>query len=150
MRGVERPGRQQGCKIERDTKTHNTNPQHTKTQNHPRLFPPQNARTCTHAHDHTHSEEVSKARLNRMRGVEHHDRVDEELYHDFESDEARRRRLLKEQKEQQRLDKLASKKGEAAAAAERKASEARRAKEGAARGNLFYKVTVRVRVCDCD
>jgi hypothetical protein len=33
---------------------------------------------------------VSKARLNAMRGVEHHDRIDAELYHDYESDEARK------------------------------------------------------------
>lgn len=33
---------------------------------------------------------MSKARLNRLRGVEHHDRIDEELYHDFESEEARK------------------------------------------------------------
>ena len=39
---------------------------------------------------HNPSEEVSKARLNRMRGVEHHDRIDEELYNDYESEEAKR------------------------------------------------------------
>ncbi len=36
------------------------------------------------------SEEVSKARLNRIRGVEHHDRLDQQLYQDFESEEAKK------------------------------------------------------------
>ena len=36
------------------------------------------------------SEEVSKARLNRIRGVEQHDRLDEQLYQDFESEEAKK------------------------------------------------------------
>jgi hypothetical protein len=35
-------------------------------------------------------EEVSKARLNRLRGVEHHDRIDEALYQDWESEDAKR------------------------------------------------------------
>ncbi|GBF92117.1 DNA topoisomerase [Raphidocelis subcapitata] len=88
-------------------------------------------------------EEVSRARLNALRGVEHHDRIDEQLYQDWESEDAKRRRLVKEAKEQMRLVKVASKKGEAAAAAEGKAAEARKAKEGVARGTLFYKVTVK-------
>ncbi|KIZ02004.1 hypothetical protein MNEG_5958 [Monoraphidium neglectum] len=88
-------------------------------------------------------EEVSKARLNRLRGVEHHDRIDEALYQDWESEDARRRRLAKEAKEKERLEKIATKKGEAAAAVERKASDAKRAKEGVGRGNLFYRVTVK-------
>lgn len=36
------------------------------------------------------SEEVSKARLNTIRGVEAADRIDEELYHDFETDAAKK------------------------------------------------------------
>jgi hypothetical protein len=36
------------------------------------------------------SEEVSKNALNRIRGVESQDRVDEELYHDFETGAARK------------------------------------------------------------
>jgi hypothetical protein len=36
------------------------------------------------------SEEVSKNALNRIRGVESQDRVDEELYHDFETEAARK------------------------------------------------------------
>lgn len=36
------------------------------------------------------SEEVSKARLNKIRGVEHHERLDEQLYHDYETEEQRK------------------------------------------------------------
>jgi hypothetical protein len=54
-------------------------------------FPPPHPRPAAHpAPPPAPSEEVSKARLNAMRGVEHHDRIDAELYHDFESEEARK------------------------------------------------------------
>ncbi len=36
------------------------------------------------------SEEVSKARLDRIRGLEHQERLDEELYQDFETQEQRK------------------------------------------------------------
>jgi len=35
------------------------------------------------------SEEVSKARLNRLRGLDNHERIDEELYADFETSDAK-------------------------------------------------------------
>jgi len=35
-------------------------------------------------------EEISKARLNRLRGLDNHERIDEELYHDYESEEAKK------------------------------------------------------------
>jgi hypothetical protein len=44
----------------------------------------------TASHTSDHREEVSKARLNKIRGVEHHERVDEALYHDYETEEQRR------------------------------------------------------------
>eukprot|EP00877_Chromochloris_zofingiensis_P003200 jgi/Chrzof1/12881/Cz07g10220.t1 len=89
-------------------------------------------------------EEISKKRLNHIRGLEHHDRIDEALYHDFESEDARKRRLAKEEKEKNRLEKLAAKKGEAVAAAEGKKAAAAEAKKAPQiRGNLFYRVTVK-------
>ncbi|KAG2444490.1 hypothetical protein HXX76_001240 [Chlamydomonas incerta] len=93
-------------------------------------------------------EEVSKARLNRIRGVEQHDRLDEQLYQDFETEEAKKKRLAKEAREQEKLKKLIEKHGEGSKEAEAKRKElaaaAGAAKPGAAmRGNLFYKVTVK-------
>ncbi|PNW88219.1 hypothetical protein CHLRE_01g019750v5 [Chlamydomonas reinhardtii] len=93
-------------------------------------------------------EEVSKARLNRIRGVEHHDRLDEQLYQDFETEEAKKKRLAKEAREQEKLKKLIEKHGEGSKEAEAKRKElaavAGAAKPGAnMRGNLFYKVTVK-------
>jgi hypothetical protein len=109
----------------------------------PSLFAWPDARSHTHACKKT-SEEVPVSALNRMRGVAHHERIDEALYGDYESEDAKKRRLAKEAREQQRIEKIAEKKGEAAAAAERKAVDARRAKEAAGRGGaLFYRVTVR-------
>ncbi|WIA42896.1 hypothetical protein OEZ86_008811 [Tetradesmus obliquus] len=95
-------------------------------------------------------EEVSRARLNTLRGLGDHARVDEQLYHDYESEDARKKRLAKEAKEKQRLEKLAATKGEAAAAAAaadaaRKAADGKKA--GPARGTLFYKVTVKDNGC---
>lgn len=36
------------------------------------------------------SEEISKARLDKIRGVERHDRLDAELFNDFESEDQRK------------------------------------------------------------
>ena len=48
-------------------------------------------RTLTMLYLHLYcSEEVSKERLNALRGLTNHQRIDEELYHDFESEEARK------------------------------------------------------------
>lgn len=44
----------------------------------------------THTHAHNNSEEVSKARLNRLRGLDNHERIDEELYADFETSDAKK------------------------------------------------------------
>ncbi|KAG2493640.1 hypothetical protein HYH03_008157 [Edaphochlamys debaryana] len=91
-------------------------------------------------------EEVSKARLNRIRGVEHHDRLDEQLYQDFESEEAKKKRLAKEAKDKEKLQKLIDKHGEGAAPVEaerKKMAAAAKAAGGAMRGNLFYRVTVK-------
>jgi hypothetical protein len=35
-------------------------------------------------------EELSRSRLDKIRGIERHDRLDEELYHDFESEDKRK------------------------------------------------------------
>ncbi|KAG2447229.1 hypothetical protein HYH02_007969 [Chlamydomonas schloesseri] len=93
-------------------------------------------------------EEVSKARLNRIRGVEHHGRLDEQLYQDFETEEAKKKRVAKEAREQEKLKKLIEKHGEGSKEVESKRKElaaaAGAAKPGAnMRGNLFYKVTVK-------
>ncbi|KAF8057634.1 TOP6B [Scenedesmus sp. PABB004] len=93
-------------------------------------------------------EEVSKARLNALRGVCAVERVDAELYHDYESEEAKKKRLAKEARERERLEKLAAKKGDAAAAASAaaaaaKAADAGAGKRGAPRGVNFYTVTVK-------
>ncbi|GFR50834.1 hypothetical protein Agub_g13107 [Astrephomene gubernaculifera] len=90
-------------------------------------------------------EEVSKARLNRIRGVEQHGRVDEQLYQDFESEDAKKKRLAKEAKDKEKLQKLIEKHGEGAAAVEAKKKEIAAAAKpgGGMRGNLFYRVTVK-------
>jgi DNA topoisomerase VI subunit B len=36
------------------------------------------------------SQEISRSTLNRIQGLEDQDRLDEELYHDFESEEAKK------------------------------------------------------------
>ncbi len=35
-------------------------------------------------------EEISQKRMNSIRGIDNHERLDEELYHDFETDDARK------------------------------------------------------------
>ena len=35
-------------------------------------------------------EEISQKRMNSIRGIDNHERLDEELYQDFETDEARK------------------------------------------------------------
>ena len=35
-------------------------------------------------------EEISQRRMNSIRGIDNHERLDEELYQDFETDEARK------------------------------------------------------------
>lgn len=49
------------------------------------LTTPRPSSPSTHPHTH-HSEEISQARMNRIRGVDNVARLDEELYHDFETD----------------------------------------------------------------
>jgi DNA topoisomerase VI subunit B len=55
------------------------------------------------------SEEVSQRRLNDIRGVKNHDRIDEELYQDYETEADRKKRLAREAKDSEKLDKLAAK-----------------------------------------
>ncbi len=77
--------------------------------------------------------------------MERHDRLDEALYNDFESEDQRKRRLAKEAKQQDQLAKLATKKGDNSTEVQAKRKEMDAAKKGAGqqRGNLFYKVTVK-------
>ena len=64
---------------------------------------------CPPARPRARSEEVSQFALNRLRGVDNHDRVDEQLYCDFETDVARGKRLAKEAKELEKLEKQSAK-----------------------------------------
>jgi len=85
-------------------------------------------------------EEISQANLNTVRGVENHDRLDEELYGDFETEAQRKKREAKEARDTKRIEKVAAQKGEAAAAQEAKKIEQGRA--SARRERFYYKVTV--------
>ncbi|DBB08030.1 TPA: DNA topoisomerase 6 subunit B [Trebouxia sp. C0006] len=53
-------------------------------------------------------EEISQKRMNSIRGIDNHERLDEELYHDFETDDARKKRLARETKELEKLEKTFS------------------------------------------
>ncbi|KAK9840997.1 hypothetical protein WJX81_004968 [Elliptochloris bilobata] len=90
-------------------------------------------------------EEISQKRLNSIRGISNHDRLDEELYQDHETDEAKKKRLAKEAKELEKLEKAMTKKGEGTAAvdAKRKEIEARRAAAASKATKTFYKITVK-------
>ncbi|PSC70486.1 DNA topoisomerase 6 subunit B isoform B [Micractinium conductrix] len=90
-------------------------------------------------------EEISQSRLNRLRGVTNHDRIDEELYQDFETAGAKQKRLAKEAKELEKLEKQAAKRGDGSAAvdAKKKEFEVKRAAQAAKAEKVFFKVTVR-------
>ncbi|PRW61315.1 DNA topoisomerase 6 subunit B [Chlorella sorokiniana] len=89
-------------------------------------------------------EEISQTRLNKMRGVTSHDRIDEELYQDYETEDAKQKRLAREAKELEKLEKAAAKSGSTAAVdAKRKELEAKRAAQASRGEKTFYKVTVR-------
>lgn len=57
---------------------------HTQTRKHTPPPPP------LPFHTHAHREEISKSRLNRLRGLDNHERIDEELYADFETEDAKK------------------------------------------------------------
>ncbi|KAG1654231.1 hypothetical protein FOA52_005327 [Chlamydomonas sp. UWO 241] len=89
-------------------------------------------------------EEISRPRLDRIRGVEHHNRLDEALYEDFETEAQRKKRVTKEGKENDKLQKLIDKRGDNTSEVNAKRKEMAANKLlGQARGSLFYKVTVR-------
>eukprot|EP00884_Botryococcus_braunii_P009390 jgi/Botrbrau1/18452/Bobra.0072s0035.1 len=90
-------------------------------------------------------EEISQRRLNQIRGVANHERLDEELYHDYETQADRKKRLAKEAKEMERLEKAAVKKGEAATVVDlkKKDLEAKRAANASKGVKTFFKVTVK-------
>lgn len=92
-------------------------------------------------------EEFSQARLNHLRGVTNHDRIDEELYHDFETEDARAKRNAKEAKEMDRMVKLASKKGMSKEELGMKMKDLEAKQRAAAQAGKgeknFFKVTVR-------
>lgn len=78
--------------------------------------------------------------------MDNHDRIDAELYQDYESEEARAKRLAKEAKELERLEKAAAKKGETGAALDAKRKELankQRAAQASRAGKVFFRVTVR-------
>uniref|UniRef100_A0A7S3QTQ5 DNA topoisomerase 6 subunit B n=1 Tax=Dunaliella tertiolecta TaxID=3047 RepID=A0A7S3QTQ5_DUNTE len=99
-------------------------------------------------------EEVPRARLNEIRGLEHQERLDEQLYQDYETEDQKKKRLAKEAREAEKLQKsIAKKTGEGGAPAG--STSAAGAKKGDAepaappkpkpstKANTFYKVTVK-------
>ncbi|KAL0026624.1 hypothetical protein WJX77_011706 [Trebouxia sp. C0004] len=90
-------------------------------------------------------EEISQKRMNSIRGIDNHERLDEELYHDFETDDARKKRLARETKELEKLEKAFSQKGDNAALLEtkKKEMEVKRAAAASKGAKVFYKVTVK-------
>jgi len=97
-------------------------------------------------HSFPFREEISQGRLNTLRGVANHSRIDSSLYQDYESKEARTKREAKEAKDIERLEKAAAKKGETAAVIETRKKELA-TKHRAAQANraekVFFKVTVK-------
>jgi DNA topoisomerase-6 subunit B len=91
-------------------------------------------------------EEVSLARLNAVRGVGDHARLDEALYQDWESAADRARRAAKEAKEAERLEKALAKSGADAGAADARRRELGAKQKAAApraAEKSFFRVTVR-------
>ncbi|KAG7673745.1 hypothetical protein Ndes2437B_g01910 [Nannochloris sp. 'desiccata'] len=91
-------------------------------------------------------EEISQGRLNTLRGVANHSRIDSSLYQDYESQEARTKREAKEAKDIERLEKAAAKKGETAAVIEARKKELatrHRAAQANRAEKIFFKVTVK-------
>ncbi|GBG80562.1 hypothetical protein CBR_g31022 [Chara braunii] len=79
-------------------------------------------------------EEISKSTLNALIGLGDHERVDEKLYGDYETEKEKERRLAREIKEQERQAKLL--------AAGKKIKEAATPRGGKGRGDVsFYRVT---------
>lgn len=86
-------------------------------------------------------EELSLQSLNKLRGVDNHTRVNEQLYHDYESEEARKKRLAKEAQQQEKIQKLLQK-GDPGSAAEARKLQAEIKRAAGPKGNMYYKVTV--------
>lgn len=57
---------------------------------HGSLLRPALPPACRRPAPYLASEEVSKSRLNQLRGLADHERIDEQLYHDYESEDARK------------------------------------------------------------
>jgi DNA topoisomerase-6 subunit B len=96
------------------------------------------------------SEEISQKRLNTLRGIANHERKDEALYQDYETETERAKRLAKEAKEFERLEKQAAKKGESLSVVEAKKKELLSKHKAAQAGKgekVFFRVTVRDNGC---
>lgn len=89
--------------------------------------------------------EVSQKNLNEVRGVSNRERVDEELYQDFETEAERKKRVAKEAKEHDKLAKAHAKTGESTTALDAKVKdmEAKRASSATKGKKIFYTVTVK-------
>lgn len=87
-----------------------------------------------------HSEEISQQRLNKLRGVANVERLDEELYHDFEDEGAKAKRLAKEAKD---VERAAKKGGEDAADAKRRELAARSSAAAAKATKTYYRLSVK-------
>ena len=79
-------------------------------------------------------------RLNKLRGVANVERLDEELYHDFEDEGTKAKRLAKEAKD---VEKAAKKGGDDAADAKRRELAARSSAAAAKATKTFYRLTVK-------
>ncbi|KAF5829235.1 topoisomerase VI B subunit, transducer-domain-containing protein [Dunaliella salina] len=99
-------------------------------------------------------EEVPRTCLNEIRGLEHQERLDEQLYQDYETEDQKRKRLAKEAREAEKVQKSMAKKagdGGAAAGSTSAAGAKKPEAESAAapktkpstKANTFYKVTVK-------
>ena len=86
------------------------------------------------------SEEISQQRLNKLRGVANVERLDEELYHDFEDEGTKAKRLSKEAKD---VERAAKKGGEDAADAKRRELAARSSAAAAKATKTYYRLTVK-------
>mmetsp|Transcript_25575 Transcript_25575/g.65865 ORF Transcript_25575/g.65865 Transcript_25575/m.65865 type:complete len:665 (+) Transcript_25575:305-2299(+) len=86
-------------------------------------------------------EEISQRKLNTIRGVENHDRLDDSLYDDYETTPEKKKREAKEARENKRLEKVALQKGGAAAAQEAKKLE--KARNTGSKERFYYRITVK-------
>jgi DNA topoisomerase-6 subunit B len=93
-------------------------------------------------------EEVSKEKFNEEQGIRRHERIDDSMYRDHETDKDRKKREAKEKREAAAAAKKAAKAGgDPAAAAAAAASAAPKAARGGKKQATYFRVTVRDNGC---